>query len=189
MIRKTGSVSKMLALSGLAALMVSAAAVASSDDEVLERIRPIGKVNVAQPAAAPAVAEAPAATPAPAVAEAPAATPAPAPAAVPTPAAVPVAEAPAAAEPVAAPAGGGDAVGKKTYDTVCFVCHMAGVSNAPKLGDKAAWEPRIAKGMDALLQSSINGIPGTAMPPRGTCAACSDDDLKAAVEYMVSQAQ
>ena len=167
--RKTGSVSKMLALSGLVALMVSTAAVASSDDEVLERIRPIGKVTVAQPAAP--------------------AAPTPAPAAAPAPAA-PATEAPAAAaSSAAAPAGGGETAGKKTYDTVCFVCHMAGVSNAPKLGDKAAWEPRIAKGMDALVQSSINGISGTAMPPRGTCAACSDDDLKAAVEYMISQAQ
>ena len=188
--RKTGSVSNMLALSGLTAVMLSAAAVASSEDEVLERIRPIGKVNVAQPAA-PAPATAPAAAvPAPAAAAPPAETPALAPAAAVAPAATPTpAPAPAAAAPVAAPAAGGDAVGKKTYDTVCFVCHMAGVSNAPKLGDKAAWEPRIAKGMDTLLQSSINGIPGTAMPPRGTCAACSDDDLKAAVQYMVSQAQ
>ena len=182
--RKTGSVSTMLALSGLTALMVSTAALASSDDEVLERIRPIGKVNVVQPAApaaAPAAAAAPVVTPT--AAPAPPAAP---PVAAPAPAAV---EAPAPAMPAAAPVASGDAAGKKTYDTVCFVCHMAGVSNAPKLGDKAAWEPRIAKGMDALMQSSINGIPGTAMPPRGTCAACSDDDLKAAVEYMVSQAQ
>ncbi len=66
---------------------------------------------------------------------------------------------------------------------------MTGISGSPKLGDKAAWEPRIAKGMDALMQSAIDGIPGTAMPPRGTCATCSDADLKAAVEYMVAEAQ
>jgi cytochrome c5 len=63
------------------------------------------------------------------------------------------------------------------------------VAGAPKLGDKAAWEPRIAKGKDALVQSAINGLPGTAMPPKGTCAACTDEDLEAAVEYMLSSVQ
>jgi cytochrome c5 len=176
-------------MSAWVALMVSGTALADSDADILERIRPIGKVNVAQPAAAPAVPAPAAAAPAPAPAEAaPAAAEeaAPAEAAPPAEAAAPEAPAETAA---AAPAGGGDAAGKKVYDGACFVCHMAGISGAPKLGDKAAWEARIAKGMDALMQSAINGIPSTAMPPRGTCAACSDDDLKVAVEYMVSQAQ
>ena len=53
----------------------------------------------------------------------------------------------------------------------------------------AAWEPRIAKGKDVLVQSAVNGLPGTAMPPKGTCAACTDEDLKAALEYMLSQVQ
>jgi len=79
--------------------------------------------------------------------------------------------------------------GAATYKTVCQSCHATGAANAPKLGDKAAWAPRIAKGMDALLQSSIKGIPGTAMMAKGMCAACSNDDLKAAVEYMVSQSK
>ena len=196
--RKIGFVSKALAMSAWVALMVSGTALADSDADILERIRPIGKVNIAQPAA-PAVTPAVAA-PAPAAAE-PASAPAEAaPAAAEAEAEAPAEAAPAAAEaaaPAAAlaetaaaePGGGGDAAGKKIYDGACFVCHMAGVSGAPKLGDKAAWEKRIAKGRDALVQSSINGIAGTAMPPRGTCAACSDDDLKAAVEYMVSQAQ
>ena len=78
--------------------------------------------------------------------------------------------------------------GKKVYESACMACHMTGVANAPKLGDQAAWAPRVAKGMDALLQSAIHGVAGTAMPPRGTCATCSDADLKAAVEFMVSQA-
>ena len=77
--------------------------------------------------------------------------------------------------------------GKKTYDTYCQACHNAGLANAPKLGDKAAWEPRIALGMDALLASAIKGK--NAMPPKGTCMSCSDDEMKAAIEYMVSQAQ
>ena len=77
--------------------------------------------------------------------------------------------------------------GQKTYDTYCQACHNAGVANAPKLGDKAAWEPRIATGIDAMLAVAIKGK--NAMPPKGTCMACSDDDLKAAIEYMVSKAQ
>lgn len=163
-----------LVLSGMVAMVVSGSVLADTDAEILERIQPIGKVNVEQPAA-PAPEAAPAAEPAPAVAEA-----------VPAPA-EPAAEAAPAPETAAAAPAAAD--GKKTYDSVCFVCHLAGISNAPKLGDKAAWEPRIAKGMDTLMQSSINGIPGTAMPPRGTCAACSDDELKAAVEYMISSVQ
>lgn len=79
--------------------------------------------------------------------------------------------------------------GQKTYNTTCMSCHATGAAGAPKLGDKAAWAPRIAKGIDALLQSSMKGIPGTAMMPKGMCAACSEDDLRATVEYMVSQSK
>ena len=73
--------------------------------------------------------------------------------------------------------------GKKIYDTKCFACHNTGVANSPKLGDKAAWEPRIATGMDAMLAVAIKGKGG--MPPKGTCMDCSDEDLKAAIQYMV----
>ncbi|QEP43362.1 cytochrome c5 family protein [Ectothiorhodospiraceae bacterium BW-2] len=79
--------------------------------------------------------------------------------------------------------------GKATYDKFCVNCHMTGAANSPKLGDTAAWAPRIAKGMDALMQSALNGIPGTAMLPKGTCMTCTEDDLRAAVEYMISQSQ
>ena len=79
--------------------------------------------------------------------------------------------------------------GEAIYKKTCSSCHATGAANAPKLGDKAAWKPRIAKGMNVLLQSAINGVPGTAMMKRGTCLSCSDDDLKAVVEYMVSQSQ
>ena len=178
---KIGFVSKALAMSAWAALVVSGTVLADSDADILERIRPIGKVNVAEPAVAPA-----AAAPAPAPAEA-------VPAAAEVADVVPsVAEAAAPAAPAetvaAAPASGG-ASGQEIYEGACFVCHMTGISGAPKLGDEAAWEPRIAKGMDVLKRSVINGIAGTAMPSRGTCAACSDADLTVAVEYMVSQAQ
>jgi cytochrome c5 len=77
-----------------------------------------------------------------------------------------------------------DAPGKVTYDTKCAVCHASGVAGAPKLGDKEAWAPRIATGMDALVKSSVEGK--NAMPPKGTCMDCSDADLKAAVEYMTA---
>jgi cytochrome c5 len=66
---------------------------------------------------------------------------------------------------------------------------MTGAADAPKIGDKAAWADRISQGTDALVNSAINGIPGTAMLARGTCNACSDDDLKLAVDYMISQSQ
>jgi len=77
--------------------------------------------------------------------------------------------------------------GQKTYQTSCQACHATGAANAPKLGDKEAWAPRIATGVDALLAVAIKGK--GAMPPKGACASCSDADLKAAIEYMVSQSQ
>ncbi|MDQ1362913.1 MAG: hypothetical protein QG652_773 [Pseudomonadota bacterium] len=79
--------------------------------------------------------------------------------------------------------------GESIYKRTCSACHATGAANAPRPGDKAAWKPRIEKGMDVLLQSAINGVPGTAMTKRGTCANCSDDDLKAVIEYMVSQSR
>lgn len=78
------------------------------------------------------------------------------------------------------------AQGEKIYTTTCLACHGAGVLNAPKLGDKALWEPRIAKGMDTLYKNSLNGL--NMMPARGGNAALKDEELKAAVDYMVSKA-
>lgn len=77
------------------------------------------------------------------------------------------------------------AQGEKIYTTTCLACHGAGVLGAPKLGDKALWEPRIAKGMNTLYTNSINGI--NMMPARGGNAALKDDEMKAAVDYMVSK--
>ena len=77
--------------------------------------------------------------------------------------------------------------GEQVYNASCMACHVAGVAGAPKLGDKAAWAPRIAKGMDSLLASATNGL--NAMPPKGTCMTCSSDELQAAVEYMVGKSQ
>ena len=72
--------------------------------------------------------------------------------------------------------------GATVYNTVCAACHGSGVAGAPKAGDKAAWAPRIAAGMAALLKNASAGK--GAMPPKGGSADLSDDELKAAVEYL-----
>jgi cytochrome c5 len=76
--------------------------------------------------------------------------------------------------------------GKALYEQVCMACHMAGLANAPKTGDKAAWAPRIATGVDAMTASVIKGK--GVMPPKGGSGA-SDADIKAAVEYMAGLAK
>ena len=68
------------------------------------------------------------------------------------------------------------------YNKSCAVCHSAGVAGAPKTGDAQAWEPRMAKGMDALLASVKNGL--NAMPPMGMCFDCSDEEYKELIKYM-----
>ena len=78
--------------------------------------------------------------------------------------------------------------GETVYNTACMACHGTGVAGAPKVGDADAWAPRLAKGMDALYNSGINGIP-PAMPAKGMCFQCSDDDIKALVDYMVQTVQ
>jgi cytochrome c5 len=77
--------------------------------------------------------------------------------------------------------------GKAVYDKVCSVCHASGVANAPKLGDKSAWAPRAATGKDALLGSVLSGK--GAMPPRAGSADLKDDDIKAAVDFMLGAAK
>lgn len=87
--------------------------------------------------------------------------------------------------PVAAASSGAD--GKGTYNASCSACHGTGAAGAPKLGDKAAWESRIAQGNDTLFDHAINGF--KAMPPKGGNASLSDDVVKAAVKYMVDGSQ
>ena len=79
------------------------------------------------------------------------------------------------------------AAGKKIYESACVACHAAGVAGAPKLGDKAAWAPRIKTGLDVMTASVLKGK--GAMPPKGAAGAASDAELRAAVEYMVVQSQ
>ena len=87
----------------------------------------------------------------------------------------------------AAPQKAAAADGKAVYDKTCVACHAQSVAGSPKLGDKAAWSPRVQQGMDALLQSALKGK--GAMPPKGGNAALSDAEVRAAVEFMVSQAK
>lgn len=73
--------------------------------------------------------------------------------------------------------------GETTYTRYCFSCHAAGIAGAPRAGDAEQWAPRLAKGPEALLASTIAGIaPG--MPARGLCDQCSDEELTNAIDYM-----
>lgn len=74
--------------------------------------------------------------------------------------------------------------GKAVYDKTCVACHASGVANAPKLGDKAAWGPRVATGVPALV-ASVKAGKG-AMPPKAGAADLKDEDIKAAVEFMIA---
>ncbi|AZZ43845.1 MULTISPECIES: c-type cytochrome [Pseudomonadaceae] len=90
----------------------------------------------------------------------------------------------AAAGPAAAAAGGGALSGEEVVGKFCNACHGTGLLNSPKVGDTAAWQARADEkgGLDVLLANAITGI--NAMPPKGTCASCSDDELMAAIKQM-----
>ncbi|MEW9798036.1 c-type cytochrome [Alteromonas sp. CYL-A6] len=109
----------------------------TNNDEILERIKPVGKVHVAGASAAGNGA-----------------------------------------------AAGGARSGEDVYNSACSACHGAGVLGAPKYREAADWQPRLDdRGLDGVWENALNGI--NAMPPRGTCGACSDDEIKAAIEYMI----
>lgn len=109
--------------------------------------------------------------------------------AAPAPAPAAAAPAPQAAAPAAD--AGHAAEGEAPYKQVCVMCHGAGVAGAPKVGDKAAWEPRIAQGKDTLYKHALEGFTGQAgmMPAKGGNPSLSDDQVKAAVDFLVSKAQ
>lgn len=92
--------------------------------------------------------------------------------------------APVAAAPAAASA---TRSGEEVYTAQCAMCHASGAAGAPKLGNAGDWGPRAATGMEALMNSALNGK--NAMPARGLCAICSDDELQAAVEYMLNNSK
>lgn len=77
--------------------------------------------------------------------------------------------------------------GEQVVQQVCGACHATGAAGAPKTGDKAAWGPRIAQGKDTLYKSALNGK--NAMPAKGGNPALSDDEIKAAVDYLMAQAK
>ena len=80
--------------------------------------------------------------------------------------------------------GGGTRSGEVVYNNACVACHGAGVLGAPKMQVAVDWQPRLdERGFDMLLENAINGY--NAMPPKGTCGDCSDDEIKAAIEYMI----
>lgn len=79
------------------------------------------------------------------------------------------------------------AKGDEVYKKTCAVCHDQGIANAPKLGDKAAWAPRIKQGKETLYTVGIKGKPGTGMVAKGGNASLSDADVKAAVDFMMSK--
>lgn len=93
-----------------------------------------------------------------------------------------------AAAPAAAPE---NTVGKSVYGKTCALCHAANVAGAPKPGDKADWSPRIAQGMDLLNKHAIEGFTGAKgqMPARGGSTTLTDDEVKAAVAFMVDQSR
>lgn len=82
-------------------------------------------------------------------------------------------------------------VGKSVFGKTCAMCHAAGTAGAPKPGDKADWGPRIAQGMDVLHKHALEGFTGAkgVMPPRGAAATLTDDEVKAAVAFMVDQSR
>ncbi|MDQ3775396.1 MAG: c-type cytochrome [Pseudomonadota bacterium] len=147
----------------------------ATEGTVAERTAPVGKVKVA--GAGETTAPAPAATPGDL-----AGTPHPAPPAAAAQAPLQIAQAEEAADK-----------GKTVYDTACVVCHQTGVGGAPKVGaeHKDAWADRIAQGEATLSEHAIKGFQGKAgmMPPKGGRADLSDEDVKAAVSYMVEASQ
>ena len=105
-----------------------------------------------------------------------------APVAAPAPAPAPVTAAAPAAE---------NTLGKSVYGKTCALCHAAAVAGAPKPGDKADWGPRITQGMDVLHKHALEGFTGAKgqMPARGGVPTLSDDEVKAAVAFMVDQSR
>ncbi len=82
----------------------------------------------------------------------------------------------------AAAVASGPRSGSDVFGTYCTACHGTGAMGAPKTGDTAAWDARLAKGFDKTLANAINGL--NMMPPKGTCGDCSDEELSNAIKHM-----
>lgn len=76
----------------------------------------------------------------------------------------------------------GDAALARVYDQSCKACHANPASGAPQVGDRTAWAPRLAQGMDTLLEHTVSGYKG--MPPLGSCGDCSEDEFAALIRFM-----
>lgn len=88
------------------------------------------------------------------------------------------------------PAGGGTSGGEPRdpemiYQTFCVACHGTGANDSPVLGEIADWEDRIEKGVETLYENAINGFNNNAMPARGLCNDCSDEEIRSVVDYML----
>ena len=177
----------------IAVLLISKLGVQEGSEStslVYERIKPVGQVKVegaVQVAQAPdePVASPDASQPAPESSASP----------TPEPVASPDASQPAPESPTSPTetpdssesTSYDEAKGEQVYNTACFVCHGLGVAGAPKFGDQAGWAPRIAKGMEVLFSHALQGF--QAMPAKGGQTQLPDEDVKAAVSYMVSKSQ
>lgn len=74
--------------------------------------------------------------------------------------------------------------GKETYEHFCITCHQDGIAGAPKFRNKKEWDARLSgKKIEDLVDSAVNGL--NTMPPQGTCTECSEEDILAAVTYMM----
>ena len=179
-------------IAGAALAACSGGAPPDASEQIRARLQPVGQVcrtgevcpknKAAAPTAEPAATSTDPATtvtgsaaPAEAASESKSNTPAPAAAETPAP----------AATATASPGPGAGRSGKQIYDLFCFVCHATGVSEAPLLGDREKWQPLIDKGMDAMLATSLAGL--NLMPPKGACVDCSEEEMQAAIQYMIDQ--
>jgi cytochrome c5 len=75
------------------------------------------------------------------------------------------------------------------YQNSCFACHATGANNAPIKGNAEHWTPRLAKGLDVLYQSAVNGFNNGVMPPKGLCMDCTNEELQATVDFMLEGVQ
>lgn len=93
-------------------------------------------------------------------------------------------------KPQAAAAGTDPSTGEKVYKSTCGICHKSGLGGAPRIGSKDDWEARLAQGKDLLYDRAIHGYRGSkgSMPARGSNVRLSDDEVRAAVDYMVEHA-
>jgi len=157
----------VLVLANLGLLLFGNTAVAQQSIE--DNIRPAGQVCLAGQSCVGSTVGSASAAPAPAA----------------TPRAVATAAVEVAVEIVEAVAEVAAFDVESTYQMSCFACHGTGAAGAPIMGDADAWSERMAKGMDAVMVNVMNGI--NAMPAKGLCMTCSDDDLLALVNYMSSQ--